>query len=567
MSLTKTQTMQAICLCLLLNLFNTAVLAASERPNILLIIADDMGFSDLGITGSEIKTPTLDELARKGVIIDNFHVADTCSPTRSMLLTGVDNHRNGLGSMGEFLTADQRGQPGYEGALNQRVETIAETLGREGYLTYAVGKWHLGLKADQDPHARGFQRTFVSLEGAGDNWSDTGASPNMPQMTFTRDGKRIDRPQGFSSHLYTENLISQIEADANQQKPFFAYLSYQAVHWPHHAPKEKILPYSKIYQQGWDKLRKARFERLQSLGVLESNLVLPPRDPRVPAWNTLSTEQQRREAMRMAAYAGMLEDMDEQIAHLFSYLSEQNELKNTLIVFLSDNGPDWSEPNHTAFAKDWYDQRYPDRTVENMGGPGTFPTRGRQWAQLSAAHLRSYKGSSGEGGVRVPLIVNWPTKIAGGKRLKEFSFVTDIASSLLAAANVTHPANKANSKLHSPDGDNLLPMLLGLKTTIRADDKAVAYELMKDAAIYQGDYKLVRMGAPFGDNQWKLFDIAKDPSELVNLSAKEPKITAVMKTKFEQYKNDYGVIPTPQNFSVVNILLGQDPNKPAEANH
>lgn len=562
----KVRTMKKAGLMLLLGLCSTAVLAASERPNILLIIADDMGYSDLGITGSEIKTPTLDELARSGVIIDNFHVADTCSPTRSMLLTGVDNHRNGLGSMGEFLTAEQRGQPGYEGALNQRVKTVAEILSAEGYLTYAVGKWHLGLKADQDPHARGFQRSFVSLEGAGDNWSDTGASPNMPQMTFTQDGKKINRPQGFSSHLYTEHLISQIEADSAEQKPFFAYLSYQAVHWPHHAPKEKILPYKKVYQRGWDELRKERFKQLQELEIVEPNLTLRPRDSKVPAWNTLNTEQQHREAMRMSAYAGMLEDMDEQIAHLLAYLSEQNKLDNTLIVFLSDNGPDWSEPNHTQFAKNWYDQRYPDRSVENMGGPGTFPTRGRQWAQLSAAHLRSYKGSSGEGGVRVPLIVNWPAKISGGKRSKEFSFVTDIVPTLLAAANVSHPAKKTDNKLHAPDGDNLLPFLLGSKSTIRPADKAVAYELMKDAAIYQGDYKLVRMGAPFGDNQWKLFDIVRDPSEKIDLAADKPEKLSEMLSLFSQYKKDYGVIPTPQNFSVVNILLGQDPHKAPEAN-
>lgn len=567
MSVKKGQTMTTFSLWLLLCLSTTAALAAPEKPNILLIIADDMGYSDLGITGSEIKTPTLDQLARSGVIMDNFHVADTCSPTRSMLLTGIDNHRNGLGSMGEFLTAEQRGQPGYEGALNRRVETIAETLGSEGYLTYAVGKWHLGLEPEQDPHARGFKRTFVSLEGAGDNWSATGASPNMPHMTFTKNGKKVQRPPGFSSHLYTDQLIAQIDADSHQQQPFFAYLSYQAVHWPHHAPKDKIQPYRKLYQSGWDELRKKRFEQLQHLGVVDAGLSLRPRDPRTPAWNSLDTEQRIREAMRMAVYAGMLEDMDEQISRLLSYLSKHQKLDNTLIVFLSDNGPDWSEPNHTEFAKDWYDQRYPDRSVENMGGPGTFPTRGRQWAQLSAAHLRSYKGSSGEGGVRVPLIVNWPAKIPGGIRSNQFSFVTDVVPTLLAAANVKHPANATGNQLHSPDGDNLLPMLLDSKVKIRADDKAVAYELMKDAAIYQGEYKLVRMGAPFGDNQWKLFDIVNDPSELVNLSAKEKKITAVMKAKFEQYMKDYGVIPTPQNFSVVNILLGQDPNKPAETKH
>ena len=261
----------------------------------------------------------------------------------------------------------------------------------------------------------------------------------------------------------------------------------------------------------------------------------------------------------MAAYSGMLEDMDTQIGRLLKDLKRRGKLENTLVVFLSDNGPDWSEPNHTPAARAWYDERYPDRSMAAMGGPGTFPTRGPQWAQLSAAHFKGYKGSSPEGGVHVPLIVSWPKKIQGGRRSEVFSFVTDIVPTLLAAAEIDHPAIAGRNELYKPDGSNMLPLLLQEQDNIRPDGQAVAYELMKDAAIYQDDFKLVRVGAPFGDNQWMLFNLKKDPSELNDVSRENPARFESMKLMFGQYKKDYGVIPTPQNFSVYRALLGQDP--------
>lgn len=525
-------------------------LSAEARPNVLFIIADDLGFGDLGVYGAEVETPVLDALAASGVQLTNFHTAATCSPSRSMLLTGVDNHRNGLGSMGEFLTLAQRGAPGYEGYLNDRVQTLGERLAAAGYFTAFSGKWHLGMKPESWPAARGFQRSFALLDGSGDNWSDIGPAPIVPKTTFTRNGKQITRPPGFSSALFVDELLAALDAKAPRQ-PFLAVLSFQAVHWPHQAPADVRAKYEGAYDAGWDAVRAARHARMLEMGLIGPEVPERGRDPAVPSWSTLSEAEQRWESARMAAYAAMTDDMDRQIGRVLDALETAGELQDTIVVFVSDNGADPSEPDLEPRAVAWYDERYPNRSIEGLGGPGSFPSYGPQWAQLGSVFLRDYKGSSAEGGMRVPFIIRAPGRIAGGRISPAFAFATDVVPTLLELTGV--PA-VASDRLAPIDGSSMVPMLRGESERVHAPDAVTGYELMIGKALFQGDRKLVQVGPPAGDGTWMLFDIVQDPGELADLREQDPADFERMRTLFDAYVAKYGVIPMDPDFDVFEAL-------------
>jgi arylsulfatase A-like enzyme len=526
-----------------------------SRPNLLLIVADDLGFADLGAYGSEIPTPNLDRLAREGVQLTSFHVAATCSPTRSMLLTGVDNHRNGLGSMGEFLTDEQRGLPGYEGHLNARVATAAEILADAGYDTFFSGKWHLGTEPGSRPSDRGFARSFALLVGAGDNWSDRGAAPIEPAGLFARDGQPVQRdPGAFSSDLYTGELLEQLGA-GGEGRPFFAVLSFQAVHWPHHAPAEEIARHASAYDGGWDSLRLARVERLRERGILADGLPARERSERVRAWSELSAAERALESRRMAVFAAMTENMDRQVGRVLRFLEQRGAYDDTLIVFVSDNGPDPSQPEHAPWSREWYLERYPRQSLAELGLPQSFSSYGPQWAQLGSAHLCGFKGSAFEGGLRVPMIATWRARIPGGRRSDAFGYVTDIVPTLLEAAGVPHPAPRFRGReIFGLDGVSLLPHLEGRAERIHAPDHAVGYALFKDRALFQGNWKLVRVGPPTGPGKWQLYDLRRDPSELHDLAAAEPERFARMQALYAEYARSYGVVSAPDDFDVFGAL-------------
>lgn len=528
----------------------------TPRPNVLLIVADDLGYSDLGVTGAEVETPRIDALAGEGVFFTNFHVAATCSPTRSMLLSGVDNHRNGLGSMREFMTAEQRGKPGYEGHLNDRVLTVAEILGEAGYDTAFAGKWHLGHAPGQRPHDRGFTRSLALLEGGGDNWSDGGAAPLVPVGTFTRNGERVPRPgTKFSSTLYADELIEFFEEQQPSGKPFFAVLSFQAVHWPHQAPQPYLDAVGDRYAAGWDATRAARLERLRATGLVPDDLPLPARHRWVRPWSELTAEEQATESRRMAAYAAMTENMDYETGRVLDLLRAQGRLDDTIVIFVSDNGPDPSEPDRMAAARDWYVQRYPNETLEGIGGPGSFPSYGPAWAQAGATHLREFKGSASEGGLRVPLIVAWPANVPGGRRSDAFGYATDIVPTILEAAGAQHPGTGSGDRaLHPIDGRSLLPVMRGEAERVHPSDEPVGYQLMKNAALFVGDYKLVRDGPPSGDGEWRLYRLSGDVSESVDLAEAEPERFARMRALYDEYAREYGVIPMPDDYDVMKAV-------------
>lgn len=330
--------------------------ASDDRPNVLLIVADDMGYSDIGAFGGEILTPTLDALAAEGIRLTNFHVLPSCSPTRSVLLSGVDNHQAGMGTMGEFKTPEMEEYPGYAGYLNFEVAALPEVLQANGYRTYLAGKWHLGFDEETSPHARGFDETFILVPGGGSHWSDRKPlSPPQP-MIYRRNGVPVDElPEDFySTTHYTDVLLEWLQADRDGDRPFFAYLSYTAPHDPLHAPAEFIEKYEGAYDEGWDVLRERRLQASKNLGIVPVDIAAFPRLPTVEAWDEMPPESRQEAARDMEVYAAMVDFIDGQIRRLFDYLKEAGEYDNTLVIFFSDNGANGAYPTmYPGWTEEW----------------------------------------------------------------------------------------------------------------------------------------------------------------------------------------------------------------------
>jgi arylsulfatase A-like enzyme len=310
----------------------------SQKPNILLIVADDMGYSDIAPFGGEVVTPTLSKLADEGIMLTNFHVLPTCSPSRSVLLSGTDNHMAGLGSMEELKTPKQHGKPGYEGYLNNTIAHLPQVLSNAGYQTYLSGKWHLGFEKEHWPSNKGFAETFTLLPGGGSHWADRKPLSPPQIMNYVRNGELVDNlPSDFySTKNYTDYILEWLERDKNDEKPFFAYVSYTASHDPLHAPKEYIDKYKGKYDKGFERLRIERFESLKKLGIIPETTNMPPWPGK--SWDNLSPKEKKESARDMEVYAAMIDYMDEQISRIFIWLEKNNEMDNTIIVFLSDNG-------------------------------------------------------------------------------------------------------------------------------------------------------------------------------------------------------------------------------------
>jgi arylsulfatase A-like enzyme len=519
------------------------------KPNVIVIVADDLGFSDIGALGSEIATPNIDSLAAGGTLFTNFHVAATCSPTRAMLLSGADNHRAGLGNMGEFLTEEQRGQPGYEGHLNHRVETLATRLRRVGYQTGMAGKWHLGDGPNERPHARGFDRTLALMEGSGSAWNDGSPAPIVGERTqFTRDGVAVQRPPGFSATLYVNEMIQFVE-EADPDRPFFGYLAFQAVHWPHHAPQQFLDAARGLYDDGWQAVSDARFARQGVLGLFEETVRKSPLDERLPLWTDMPIEVRQDEVARMEAYAAMTMAMDYELGRLVEFLRESGRLDDTLLLFVSDNGPDPSEPERSPRAREWYERHYPMNRASNYGLPGSFPSTGYAWARVSSTPLAEHKGQPGEGGLRVPLIAHFPGRLAPGQRNSAFGYATDVVPTVLEAVGASL-TDSDDSDDNGFDGQSLWSAMLGAEAgPVR--EEPVGYELMGNAALFDQDLKLVRRNG----EHWRLFDIARDPGETENLARTRVADFGRLVRQYEAYEVRTGVVPVPEDYDVMKLLL------------
>jgi arylsulfatase len=525
--------------------------AQPKKPNILIIVADDMAYSDLGCFGGEIKTPNLDRLARAGGRFTNFCVGPTCSPTRSMLLSGCDNHVAGLGNMAEFLGPEQKGKPGYEGHLNSRVASIASVMRNTGYHTYMAGKWHMGEEPGNWPAALGFERDFTLLQGGGSSWSDMMyPNPAHPRLTFTLNGKLLDKlPEDhFSTEAYANFIMKSVDENQADAKPFLAYLSFQAVHSPFAVPDDWLDKYKGQYDQGYEALRAARLARMKELGIVGKEVQPFPRLPRIPAWDSLTPEQRKLSARRMEIYAAMLANMDHHIGRVLDHLKEADQLDNTLVIFFSDNGPEPTElatlvaSAFSADAKEWFMKNF-DQRPENWGRKGSAVDYGVAWAQAGSVPFRLFKGYVSEGGIRSPLIIAGPgVKQTGGVN-SALLHVMDIAPTLYELAGAEHPSQKPNGKIAPLQGKSLVPLLAGKSGAVRGERDWVGWELFGNRALRRGDWKILHLlRAAGGTGEWQLFNLKADPAETHDLAKDNPDQLKELVALWDEYAKNNGVI-------------------------
>lgn len=522
--------------------------AADTRPNILLIVVDDMGYSDIAPFGGEIETPNIDTLAKSGMMFTDFHTAPTCSPTRSMLLSGTDNHLAGMGSMGETLTPNQIGQPGYEGHLNDRVVTIPTLLRDAGYYTAMSGKWHLGEEIEQDPSRRGFQKSYTMLTGGTSHFDDEWMMYANYAPIYRENGVRVHVPKGFySSEFYTSKLIEYLDERPADQ-PFFGYLSFTAPHDPLHAPDDWIDRYKGKYDAGYDALRQTRLKRLKELGFISRDAKPFPRLPSIPAWDELTDEQKKFESRRMEVYAAMIANIDHHLGRLFAHLKETNQWENTLVIFLSDNGANGLHMHqYPQTNKAWID-RNSDNRFENLGRQFSRMAAGPAWAQVSMTPFRLFKTIMGEGGIRSPLIISGPGVKKPGTHSATFSHVMDIAATILEASQTLHPGTSYKGrKVEQLRGLSLAPVLSGKANAVYKDDTAVSWEMFGMRAVRKGDFKLLWLIEPFGPDKWQLYNLAKDPGETDDLSARMPELRNEMIEIWNRYAQETGVILPSKN--------------------
>jgi arylsulfatase A-like enzyme len=524
----------------------------AKRPNIVILLADDWGFTDVGAFGGEIATPNIDALAAKGVRFSNFHVAGSCSPTRAMLQTGVINHRAGLGNMPETIPPEHLGKPGYEAQLNNRVVTIADQLRVGGYRTYLTGKWHLGYTPDTLPTARGYDRAFALAQSGADNFED---KPNLliyDKTAWSEDGKPVKLPKRFySSTLIVDRMISYIDSGKASGKPFLASVNFIANHIPVQARDADIAAYAGRYNAGWAVLRKERRAAAIAKGVM-------PADVRTVTmnssgdWSKLSAQQRQQRAGAMAAYAAMGTAMDREIGRLVAHLKAIGVYENTIFVFLSDNGAEATDPmNMGAFTR-WNANQLYDQSIGQQGRPGSLTAQGAGFASASVSPLRGYKFTASEGGLRVPMIITWPGNPAlkAGSVAKGFAHVTDLSLTLLKLAGFTpQQGSFAGRRVEPMIGMDLSPMLTGTASSVHSADKPLGYELSGNAVLFKGDYKLVKNLPPYGDGRWRLYNITADPGESNDLSGSDPQRFAAMQRDYAAFAKANNVLPMPDGYT------------------
>jgi arylsulfatase A-like enzyme len=517
-----------------------------KTPNIVLIVADDLGYTDIGCFGSEIATPNIDALASQGQIFTRFYTAATCSPTRAMLLSGTDNHIAGLGDMAErsVSIAEERGQPGYEGYLNDRVISVAQLLKDAGYHTYLAGKWHLGLTADQSPEAKGFERSFALMDAYSNHYYPDSRDSFWEDDHFSR------YPEGqYSTDLYTDKVISFIRNDRKDSKPFFLYAAYTSPHWPLQAPLEYIEKYHGAYDIGYDSLRILRFEGLKKKKIIGEDISLPElpemkgnlydaSDQPLRSWKSLTKNEQRIEARKMEIYAGMVDNLDHNIGRLIQYLKEIGEFDNTLFVFLSDNGPSSMDANATPNDADPYPY---------MGTANSFVGYGSSWAHASSAVNRLYKGYSSEGGIHTPMVIKMPSQQKSKGVIPAFTTVMDLAPTFLELAGVTYPSTYQGRTLAPHKGESLLPLLTNKKDYVHDEGYVMGWELFGRYAIRKGKWKIVNIEPPFGKGEFQLFNLEEDPAESRDLSKEFPEKYEEMLLHWNDYVKENGVILLDQS--------------------
>lgn len=519
----------------------------NKRPNILMIVADDFGWADLKSYGGDVIAPNLDNLANQSLQFTNFHVMPVCSPTRSVLLTGVDVHKNGMGTMDVILTPNQKGQPGYETYLNNNVTTVAQILKDNGYHTYMSGKWHVGSNQTNWPYNRGFEESYSLLNGAG--WMWNGSFPiDAYKIQWVRNDKLVEWPNGnYSSDQYANEMIDMISRNHADGKPFFGYLAFQATHFPLQAPAQYIKDNERRYDAGWDNIREKRLENQKKLGLIAEDADLSTRANKVKAWDELPSNVQSNQSKKMAVFAATAQAMDYTIGRVLDYLKKIGEYDNTLIVFTADNGGESEEvedlklsPEITAQTKALLKSL--NTTESNMGNWDSFVTYGHGWAQVSNTPFKGYKGQLLEGGIRVPLIMKTPDN-SSHEIVKALSFGYDLVPTFLDYANATYPNTFKGISLEPLSGKSLKPTIENKMEQVYTEKDIIPLEYFGVEAVFKGNLKAVNLPQELGgDNQWHLYDLSVDPQESMDLSKEQPMVLNELITAYDQYANNTHII-------------------------
>jgi arylsulfatase len=511
----------------------TLPLAAASKPNLLLILADDLGFSDLGCYGSEIATPNLDALAANGLRFTQFYNVARCCPSRAALMTGLYPHQAHIGDMVDEYARRVRetlNSPAYSDRLNPNAPTLAEALRAAGYRTGMAGKWHLGYRTNEWPVARGFDRSFTVIEGAmnyyGFGMQHIGVMTNPP-MALDRELFIPPRDGFFATDAFTDFAVEFIRNQAGQSAPFFFYLAYTAPHWPLHARPQTIAKYRGRYQAvGWDRLRAERYERLKRAGIIHARWPLAPRPATVPAWDQAPPARQDQWDAEMAVYAAQIEEMDCGIGQVLQTLRASGLDNNTIVIFLSDNGGAAEDPNRSL----------PGAV---LGTRESYKGYGIRGAHVSSAPFRKTKKFTHEGGIASPLIIAWPAGIAPSRRgsmAHEVSHIIDIMPTCLALAGASWPGQWNGSATLPPEGVSLAPLLQGGSLS---RPNPLCWEHEGHRAIRDGKWKLV---ASF-DEPWELYDMKADRTESRDLAAARPGTVRKLTAAYAAWASRIGVQP------------------------
>lgn len=517
----------------------------NQRPNILLIVADDLGYSDLGCFGGEIRTPNIDYLAAHGLRFSKFHTGPTCAVTRAMMLSGNNNHVAGMGNQDILLTQSPMiGKLGYEGHLSQRIIPMPLLLQQSGYHTYLSGKWHLGVEESDSPAHNGFEKSFCLLQGGSNHFNNIGIEPDDTLALFRENGKFVEYPDGqYSSELYTKKLIDFIKLD-NQEKapqPFFAVISYTSPHFPLQVPDDYLNRYEGDYDMGYDSLRVLRFIALKEAGMIPQDAILPPRPVNITPWDSLSDDKKKSESRKMELYAAMVDNLDYHVGQLIQFLKLEDLFDNTVIIYMSDNGAAGNDFYNESWSRDFLRSRY-DSSYENMGKVNSFVSYGPQWAQAGTAPFNRYKGYTTEGGTNTPFIISGKNIPAAGEIRDAYFTVMDLAPTFYELAGVTYPGTLGTPKTKPLLGNSILPYLEGNAVTIHDQNYGVGLEHRGRIFYRKGDWKLVNLDAPYDEANLMLFNIATDLGETTDLRNTHPEKFEELLKEWRQFVHENGII-------------------------
>jgi len=497
--------------------------APKQKPNIVVILADDMGFSDIGCFGSEISTPNIDRLAREGLKMTQFYNAGRCCPSRAALLTGLYPHQAGVGDMVKY-----KGSPAYQGYLNDHSATIAELLKDEaGYNTIVSGKWHVGLQKSALAYNRGFDQSFTMLNNGSSYFNSAPLYNDGSKITFMLNDKEITRSDTskYLTQAITDFAIKSLNEIKDQQRPFFMYVAYNAPHWPIQALPQDIAKFKGQYLKGWDVLRRQRYEKQIAAGIIKKQWQLSPRDKRAPEWDSLSAEEKDKWDTRMAIYAAMVYRMDACIGEIMAKLKQLGKDKNTIVLFASDNGGSADEVKSLS------------TVIQKDGTPGSVNSIDSYeipWANVSNTPFKLFKRNTHEGGIATPLIAWYPGHIKPGSSNSSPGHLIDLMPTCLDIAGISYPTQYKNRQLTPLAGISLVDALKG---NPYKGNETLFWEHEGSRAIRKGRWKLVaEIGEP-----WELYNLEADRSEINNLAAQYPDKVKTLETEYLEWAKKVGV--------------------------